>query len=272
MTETRFNVVFDGKLLPGVDLDTAKYNLAALFKSEVAAIERLFNGGHVALKRDLSQIDAQKYLNALQGAGLDARIEEQPTLNLNIAEVSHSNPAPAPQPAASSPYAPPQAQLNTSAGEYAELKLYGVDGRIGRMRYLAWSMVLMFVCLPVFLVCTLITSVSETLGSILLFTAGVAVMAAMVMICAKRLHDLGWSAWLVLLTLVPLVNTIFSILLMVMPGSPESNLYGPPPPPNSTAVKVLAWVWIGFIILAVLGFVLVIVGGGLAMLGAAMNS
>lgn len=270
MTEPRFNVVFDGKALPGVDIDTAKHNLAALFKSEVSAIERLFNGGHVALKRDLSQVDAQKYLNALQGAGLDARIEEQPALNLNIAEVSHSTPAP--QPAASSPYAPPQAQLSASTGEYAELKLWGVDGRIGRMRYLAWSMVLVLCCIPVLFVGAVITSISDTLGSILLFAAGAAMMAAMVMIAAKRLHDLGWSAWLVLLSLVPLVNTIFSILLMVMPGNSEANLYGPPPPPNSTAVKVLAWVWIGFIILAVLGFVLVIVGGGLAMLGAAMNS
>ncbi|MEK1835383.1 MAG: DUF805 domain-containing protein, partial [Pseudomonas sp.] len=41
MSENRFKIVFDGALLPGVDVTTAKLNLAELFKSDVAAIERL---------------------------------------------------------------------------------------------------------------------------------------------------------------------------------------------------------------------------------------
>ena len=41
MSEPRYKIVFDGALQPGVDLTTAKLNLAALFKSDVAAIERL---------------------------------------------------------------------------------------------------------------------------------------------------------------------------------------------------------------------------------------
>ncbi len=44
MSEHRFKIVFDGTLLPGVDINTAKLNLAALYKSEVAAVERLFSG------------------------------------------------------------------------------------------------------------------------------------------------------------------------------------------------------------------------------------
>jgi hypothetical protein len=44
MSEPRYKIVFDGALQPGVDITTAKLNLADLFKSDVAAIERLFNG------------------------------------------------------------------------------------------------------------------------------------------------------------------------------------------------------------------------------------
>ena len=71
MSEPRYKIVFDGALQPGVDLTTAKLNLAALFKSDVAAIERLFNGSTIALKRDLSHSDAQTYLQALSKTGIE---------------------------------------------------------------------------------------------------------------------------------------------------------------------------------------------------------
>lgn len=278
MTETRFNVVFDGTLLPGVELTTAKYNLAELFKTDVAAIERLFTGAPVALKRDLTQADAQKYLDALLGAGLNARLQAQPELSLDLDEVSHPAPAtsvsaPAPAPVEpASPYAPPRTPLDATQGEYAELKVFSVEGRIGRMRYLAWSMVLLFACIPAMGISALLTQASQALGMLLLIASCIALAFVMVVITAKRLHDLGWSAWLMLLNLVPVVNTIFSILILVMPGHPQANLYGPPPPPNSTSVKVLAWIWIGVIILAFLFLGLTLVGGSLALLGAALSN
>ena len=278
MTETRFNVVFDGTLLPGVELTTAKYNLAELFKTDVAAIERLFTCAPVALKRDLTQADAQKYLDALLGAGLNARLQAQPELSLNLDEVSHPAPAtsvsaPAPAPVEpASPYAPPRTPLDATQGEYAELKVFSVEGRIGRMRYLAWSMVLLFACIPAMGISALLTQASQALGMLLLIASCIALAFVMVVITAKRLHDLGWSAWLMLLNLVPVVNTIFSILILVMPGHPQANLYGPPPPPNSTSVKVLAWIWIGVIILAFLFLGLTLVGGSLALLGAALSN
>ncbi|BBP67377.1 hypothetical protein PHLH5_49180 [Pseudomonas sp. Cab53] len=90
MSETRFNIVFDGALMPGVDTTTAKLNLAELFKSDVSAIERLFSGRKVALKSNLSQSEAQKYLEALNKSGIDARIEAEPSLQLDLGEVQDS--------------------------------------------------------------------------------------------------------------------------------------------------------------------------------------
>src|SRR3546814_2249235 len=70
-------IVFDGALLPGVNVTTAKLNLAELFKSDVAAIERLFSGRQVALKRDLSHADAQTYLQALTKRSEERRVGKE---------------------------------------------------------------------------------------------------------------------------------------------------------------------------------------------------
>lgn len=108
MSEPRYKIVFDGALQPGVDITTAKLNLADLFKSEVAAIERLFNGRAVALKRDLSHNDAQAYLQALSKTGIDARIEAETAIELNLSDVQeHSTVVAEPD----SPYAPPRANV-----------------------------------------------------------------------------------------------------------------------------------------------------------------
>ncbi len=112
MSETRFNIVFDGGLMPGVDSTTAKLNLAELFKSDISAIERLFSGRKIALKSNLSQSEAQQYLEALNKSGIDARIEAEPTLQLSLGEVQESPQQPGGRHPESivdpvSPYAPP---------------------------------------------------------------------------------------------------------------------------------------------------------------------
>ena len=110
----------------------------------MAAIERLFNGRTVALKRDLSHNDAQAYLQALSKTGIDARIEAETAIELNLSDVQDHAPAVA-EP--DSPYAPPRASVGENLPAFATLKPFSVEGRIGRLRYLAWSMVLSLVTL-----------------------------------------------------------------------------------------------------------------------------
>ena len=66
MTEARYKIVFDGQLMPEMTLETVKDNLARLFKSDPSKIDALFSGSPVALKRDLAETEADKYLAALQ--------------------------------------------------------------------------------------------------------------------------------------------------------------------------------------------------------------
>ncbi|WP_339505127.1 DUF805 domain-containing protein [Pseudomonas sp. RL_105y_Pfl2_101] len=266
MNETRFNIVFDGSLMPGVDTTTAKLNLAQLFKSDISAIERLFTGRKVALKSNLSQNEAQQYLEALNKSGIDARIEAEPTLQLSLGEVQES-----PQQAGGrhpesivdpvSPYAPPRAEVGEALAEYSTLKPFSFDGRIGRLRYLAWTMVLTLTMLPLaglgfWLATAWLLASNSTAALVVGGLLGAAVVLAFAFVSiqfnVQRLHDLGWSGWLWLVNLVPFVGSIFPFILIIAPGNTGANQYGPPPPRNSTAVKLLASLWIVMLVLVFL--------------------
>ncbi|UVM51087.1 MULTISPECIES: DUF805 domain-containing protein [unclassified Pseudomonas] len=257
MSENRFKIVFDGALLPGVDATTAKLNLAELFKSDVAAIERLFSGRTVALKRDLSHADAQTYLQALTKTGIDARIETEPSIELNLADV-HASPLSA-EP--ESPYAPPRAAVGEALPEFAALKAFSFDGRIGRLRFLAWTMALTLVTLGIGSVLAVfgfaLISTDSTAGLILAGLLAVILVVVLAFISiqfsVQRLHDIGWSGWLWLLNLVPFVGSAFPFVIMIVPGNNTANRYGAPPPPNSNAVRVLASLWLVFIAIMFVG-------------------
>jgi uncharacterized membrane protein YhaH (DUF805 family) len=263
MGDNRFKIVFDGALLPGVDITTAKLNLAALYKSEVTAVERLFTGQVVTLKQGLTQTDAQTYLQALKKTGIDARIEAEQPIELNLADVQEHVATPR-QPVLAepdSPYAPPRATVGESLPAFGPLKPFGVTGRIGRLRYLAWTMALTLVLLAVgsvvaIFVLALISSDSTAglvIGGLLAVILFIAIAVVSIQISVQRLHDIGWSGWLWLLNLVPFVGSFFPFVIMAVPGSNIANRYGPPPPPNSTAVKVLSSLWVVVIALVIIG-------------------
>ncbi|ALI00840.1 DUF805 domain-containing protein [Pseudomonas sp. FW306-02-F02-AA] len=267
MSEHRFKIVFDGALLPGVDITTAKLNLAQLFKSDVAAIERLFSGKPVALKHDLSHADAQTYLNALSKTGIDARIETEPSIKLNLTDVHDSSSAAYTAPTLGnneSPYSPPRAPVGEALPEFSELKVFSVQGRIGRLRYLAWSLVALLIMGAIAGVfgLSLLSGNQIVLSTIVCVVAFVAYLYINITISVQRLHDLGWSGWLWFLNLVPFIGSLFPFALAALPGNVGANRYGAPQPPNSTAVKVLCGLWL--VVIAV--FFVGALAGGLSTL------
>ncbi|AIC23472.1 MULTISPECIES: DUF805 domain-containing protein [Pseudomonas] len=284
MSENRFKIVFDGALLPGVDIEHAKQKIAKLFKSDIAAIEPLFKGQNITLKRDLSQQDADIYLAALNQAGIAPRVEPDlapgasqptpqpappapaPSLSVDLPQAGPTatsdwqrpTPTPAPEPMAgadTSPYTPPQATVGDPLPEFGELKFYTVDGRIGRLRYLAWTLVLILLTTLVggFLTAALVGNGLQVTGMIFLGVVALAFAYLNITISVQRLHDLGWSGWLWLLNLLPFVYAVFPLLLAVLPGNTGANRYGAPPPPNSGAVKGLAALWIIVLLLSFIG-------------------
>jgi uncharacterized membrane protein YhaH (DUF805 family) len=248
-----FKIVFEGQLRTGVDLETARLNLAQLFKSDVSDMDRLFTGKPVTVKRGLNREDAQRYLKALNDAGVDANIEPEQPVTWTLEEIDEAvAPRPAFEPAAS-PYAPPKSSVANDWPAVGELKVFTVQGRIGRLRYLAWTMVLTLVGLLLASLCFGIMSLSLVAGGLLGSVLLLAFVVISIQMGAQRLHDAGWSAWLLLLNLVPVVGSFFPLLMIVIPGNDGPNRYGPPPPPNTRSIKLLAIAWIFVLALIFLG-------------------
>lgn len=131
------------------------------------------------------------------------------------------------------------------------------DGRLNRMRYLIYSLagyvVLMLAGLMV--MGSVFNSVSHggfPLLSILLFGAVIlALLYFGLRFSVQRLHDMGLTGWLVLLSFAPFVGWLVWIWLSVWPGTKEANQYGPPNPPNSLVHKTIV---LGLVLLLVLLF------------------
>jgi uncharacterized membrane protein YhaH (DUF805 family) len=278
MPQSKYKIVFKGELIADAVLDEVKDQLAKLFKSDHTKINALFDGGPIALKRDLSSEEADKYLAALQRTGAKVYKEADLAASLSlVATDDHDGPATiAAAPVDSSHMDCPkcahhqvkaaiceacgividkfiarQAELAEALPEFAELKLFGVEGRIGRLRYLAWSLAMTFVAMLFAGIGGLAayalgsdSSLLAIVGGLVAAVAFIAMIVVGIQIGVKRLHDIGWSGWLLLVNLVPVVGSVFSIIMLVVPGSTGVNRFGPPAPPNSLAVKILAGLWL----------------------------
>ena len=70
-----FNVVFSGRIKEGQDVETVKREVAALYKTDLSRVERLFSGQTAVLKKNTDLRTAQKLVDALEKAGALARME-----------------------------------------------------------------------------------------------------------------------------------------------------------------------------------------------------
>lgn len=56
---------------------------------------------------------------------------------------------------------------------------------------------------------------------------GLALLIPSIAVGIRRLHDIGRSGWWMLISLIPIVGTIWLIVLYATKGMPEDNQYGP---------------------------------------------
>lgn len=70
MDQPLYDIIFTGQLVDGVDTQTAKTNLATLFKTTPGNVEKIFSGKPQPLKRGVDKPQALKYKAALHKAGL----------------------------------------------------------------------------------------------------------------------------------------------------------------------------------------------------------
>jgi uncharacterized protein YbjQ (UPF0145 family) len=70
----RFNVVFKGEVLPGVDPTAARKTVAQLLKVDAAKAEQLFSGQPAVLRRDVDLPTAEKIQRTLKNAGVTCEL------------------------------------------------------------------------------------------------------------------------------------------------------------------------------------------------------
>lgn len=156
-----------------------------------------------------------------------------------------------------SPYQPPRSSITpTAPTHFGELKIFSARGRLGRVRYIGYSMGLM---LLTYLAIAVLGGIAAALGGdsdslaslrgdgpMGVLMMGVIVVpvllsvVASLLIAIQRLHDFNASGWWVLLMIVPVANAVLYLVLLIMPGTQGPNRFDHPPPPNSIGVILLA--------------------------------
>jgi len=111
---------------------------------------------------------------------------------------------------------------------FSVLKKYAVfTGRANRKEF--WMFVLVNIIISLIFGILTKIPVLKVLFWIVFTLFGLAVLIPSIALGIRRLHDVNYTGWLMLLCVVPVVNVIVVFLLCVIEGNPNENQYGPIP-------------------------------------------
>ncbi len=135
------------------------------------------------------------------------------------------------------PYQAPGTAVGDTPAEYGQIDVFSVAGRLGRVRYIGYSIGITLLGYALIAVGVGVGSAfGNPLPAMMIgVTAMVGMLVIAVMLTVQRCHDFNMSGWLALVSVVPLAPLLF----WIVPGTPGANRYGNPPPPNTTGVVVL---------------------------------
>lgn len=142
--------------------------------------------------------------------------------------------------ATTNPYQRPRATVaDSDEPEYQTVRIFGVSGRVGRVRYIAYTVGLSLLILAaagvVAAVLDRALGGNGVVGISLIIAAYGAVLLAYVFLTIQRCHDFDVNGWLsIVFILIPL--GMFA--LWIIPGTRGANRWGPPTAPNSTLAVV----------------------------------
>lgn len=142
------------------------------------------------------------------------------------------------------PYNAPGADLSArenGTGTY-DPQVFAVNGRIGRLRYLAYSMLMGLLTFVLMMVVAGIGGVLAAMtksNAIMVVVVGLAYIPAIavtVILAKRRFNDMNHSGWMSLLMFIPLVGFFIWLWLLIGGGDAQENQYGPPPSANTGLV------------------------------------
>ena len=141
--------------------------------------------------------------------------------------------------ATANPYRAPAAAVADAAEQYQPVNIYSAAGRIGRARYIAYTLgiSILFGIVIAAIVGVLAAMGAGMIAGIVSIVLYIGLFVWMFMLTIQRAHDFNTTGWLSILMLVPLANFIFWFI----PGTDGENRYGAQTPPNSVLVLIGAW-------------------------------
>lgn len=156
-------------------------------------------------------------------------------------------------------YSPPQGEMIEANTSYNEPKFLSLNGRIGRLRYLAYGAGLGLIFYAVLLIALIpfggLFGGGSSSSFLALAVMGVLYIPMLVFswgFMVRRLNDMNRSGWFSLLMLIPLVNFFVALYLIFGRGTDGVNNYGAPPPPNSRGVIFLSCLLPVFAVIGIL--------------------
>jgi uncharacterized membrane protein YhaH (DUF805 family) len=154
-----------------------------------------------------------------------------------------------------SPYTPPQTELlGDKEVAYGSIKILSASGRIGRLRYIAYTIGMPFLVL---LVMGLLMAVAgmvlaeEQIGipTIVILGLGYLTMFVInIMLTIQRCHDFDVTGWLSLILLIPFAPLVFWFI----PGTEGANRFGLQPPPNKGVLTIVIVLLVLLIVVSIL--------------------
>ena len=78
-----------------------------------------------------------------------------------------------------------------------------------------------------------------SLGSLLIVITGIAYSLFTFHIYVRRLQDIGWTMWLILLALTPVTSLILFAICVAVPGQACANQHGSEPDDKRNILSVL---------------------------------
>ncbi len=102
------------------------------------------------------------------------------------------------------------------------------QGRAARPEY--WWFVVANLVLYI-AVLILIALIGTVAGLAIWLVYALAILAPSICVAIRRLHDSDKSGWFLLLGFIPFIGGIILLVLMVLPGTPGPNTFGPEPSP-----------------------------------------
>lgn len=142
------------------------------------------------------------------------------------------------------PYRAPTADVDRDAhegpGATQPVRVFSVSGRIGRVRYIGYSIGLTLLVGALLMALAVFAAVVVRVEAMALVSivGWISIIGLQVMLTIQRCHDFNTSGWAAVFVVVPLAALVYWFI----PGTDGPNRYGAPTPPNSKGTVALALV------------------------------